>query len=61
VIQTHNVRVQWASGHTEIEGNEAADKLADLSAMKEDWDTGLISKPTISGIRLIFQNLQRDA
>jgi hypothetical protein len=39
----------------------AADKLADLSAMKEDWDTGLASKPTISRIRSIFRNLRRDA
>ena len=60
-MQTHDVRVQWAPGHTGIEGNEAADKLADLGAMKEDWDTGLVSKPTVSGIRSIFRNLRRDA
>jgi hypothetical protein len=49
------------SQHTGIEGNEAADKLADLGALKENWDTGLASEPTVSGIRSIFRNLQRDA
>ena len=61
VMQTHDVRVRWAPGHTGIEGNEAADKLADLGAMTEDWDTGLASEPTVSGIRSIFRNLRRDA
>ena len=60
-MQTHDVRVRWAPGHTGIEGNEAADKLADLGAMKEDWDTGLASEPTVSGIRSIFRALRRDA
>ena len=59
-MQTHDVRVRWAPGHTGIEGNEAADKLADLGAMKEDWDTGLASEPTVSGIRSIFRALRRD-
>ena len=60
-MQIHDVRIKWAPGHTGIEGNEAADKLADLGAMKEDWDTGLASKPTVSGIRSIFRNLRRNA
>jgi hypothetical protein len=60
-MQTHNVRVRWAPGHTGIEGNEAADKLADLGAITQDWDTGLASEPTVSGIRSIFRNLRRDA
>jgi ribonuclease HI len=53
-MQTHDVRVQWAPGHIGIEGNEVVDKLVDLGAIKEDWDTGLVSKSTVSGIRSIF-------
>src|SRR5258706_5128710 len=32
VMQTHNIGIKWAPWHTGIEGNEAADKLADLDA-----------------------------
>ena len=32
VMQTHDVKIRWAPGHTGIEGNEAADRLADLGA-----------------------------
>jgi hypothetical protein len=60
-MQTHDVKIWWAPGHIGIKGNEATDKLADLGALKENWDTGLASKPIISGIWSIFQNLQRDA
>jgi len=59
-MQTHNIKVKWAPGHTGIEGNEAADKLADLGASQQ-CDTGLASKPTMSGIRSIFRTLRREA
>jgi ribonuclease HI len=61
VMQTHDVRVRWAPGHTGIEGNEAADKLADLGARKDDWDAGPASEPTVSGIRSTFRTLRREA
>jgi RNase H len=60
-MQTHDVRVRWAPGHTGIEGNEAADKLADLGARKDKWDAGPASEPTISGIRSTFRTLRREA
>ena len=60
VMDTHDIRVRWAPGHTGIEGNEAADKLADLGAIQQ-CDTGLASKPTVSGIRSIFRTLRREA
>ena len=55
VMQSYNVSIKWSPGHTGIEGNEAADKLADLGALKPDWDAGLSSEPTVSGIRSIYR------
>jgi ribonuclease HI len=60
-METHDVRIRWSPGHTGIEGNEAADELANLGAMKPEWDTGLASEPTVSGIRSIFRRLRREA
>jgi ribonuclease HI len=60
VMRTHNVNIRWAPGHTGIEGNEAADALADLGA-RQQWDAGLASEPTVSGIRSIFRRLRREA
>lgn len=60
VMDTYDIRVRWAPGHTGIEGNEAADKLADLGAIQQ-CDTGLASKPTVSGIRSILRTLRREA
>jgi hypothetical protein len=39
--------------------NEAADKLADLGAMTELWDTARASEPTVSGVCSIVRNLQK--
>lgn len=60
-MKTHNIEVKWSPGHTGIEGNEAADKLADLGAKEPTWDTGFASIPTISGIRSVFRTLRDTA
>jgi len=60
-MQSHYVQVRWAPGHTGIEGNEAADKLADLGAAQEEWDSAEASEPTVSGIRSIFRSLRKEA
>ena len=59
-MQTHDIRVKWAPGHTGIEGNEAADKLTDIGASQQ-CDAGLASEPTVSGICSIFRTLHREA
>ena len=60
-MQSYDVRVRWALGHTGIEGNEAADKLADLGAATKEWDAAKASEPTISGIRSVFWTLRKGA
>ena len=50
-----------APGHTGIEGNEATDKLANLSALKPQWDESLASVPTGSGIQSIARTLRGEA
>lgn len=49
-MESYDVAVRWSPGHTGIEGNEAADKLADQGAMKPQWDVGTAGQPTASGI-----------
>ncbi|CZR60013.1 uncharacterized protein PAC_09908 [Phialocephala subalpina] len=61
VMETHNIRVRWAPGHTVIEGNEAADKLADQGALKPQWNNGLASEPTLTSIRSIMWKLRNQA
>ena len=46
-----NVKIRWAPGHTNIEGNEAADSLADAEAKEPSTPFGLAAQPTVSGIR----------
>ena len=61
VMQTHDVQIRWAPGHTRIMGNETADKLADIGAKQPHWDSGPASEPTVSGIRSIFRKIRREA
>ncbi|RAL58119.1 hypothetical protein DID88_002394 [Monilinia fructigena] len=60
-MQVYNIRIKWSPGHTEIEGNEAADRLADTGAHTPDCDPGPASLPTISGIGSIFCDLRSGA
>ncbi|RAL63176.1 hypothetical protein DID88_004255 [Monilinia fructigena] len=60
-MQVYNIRIKWSPGHTGIEGNEAADRLADTGAHTPDCDPGPASLPTISGIGSIFRDLRSGA
>jgi ribonuclease HI len=59
-MQSHDIRVRWSPGHTGIEGNEAADRLADQGAFA-DWAEGLESEPTISGMRSVYRKFRDQA
>ncbi|RYN87203.1 hypothetical protein AA0119_g12584 [Alternaria tenuissima] len=48
-----DIKIRWAPGHTNIEGNEAADSLADAEAREPSTPFGLAAQPTVSGIRTI--------
>jgi ribonuclease HI len=50
-MDTHNVSIRWALGHSNIEGNEAADKLANLEASQPLHPTGKAAVLTLSGIK----------
>lgn len=52
-MEIHDIRTKWSPGHTDIEGNEAADKQANDGALLPQWDAGLASEPTVSGIRTL--------
>jgi ribonuclease HI len=45
-----NIQVRWSPGHTEITGNEAADRLADAEAKAHSQPYGMASEPTASGV-----------
>jgi len=60
-METHNVMTRWTPGHMGIEGNEVADRLADKGALRPQWDAGLPSQPTVSGIRSIFRQFRKEA
>ena len=51
-----DISVRWAPGHTGIEGNEAADALAEAEARNPQEPEGMASQPTISGIRSMAKN-----
>jgi hypothetical protein len=56
-METHDVSIKWAPGHSDIEGNEAADKLANLEAAQPSHPTGKAAMPTLSGIKTIARQL----
>ena len=60
-METHNVMTKWTPGHMGIKGNEVANRLADKGAFRPQWDAGLPSQPTVSGIRSIFRQFRKEA
>jgi ribonuclease HI len=60
-MDRHDICLKWAPGHMGIEGNEAADTLANRGALCEPPTEGPESCPTISGIRTLFRKLRDDA
>ena len=52
-METHDVSIKWAPGHLGIEGNEAADRLANLEAQRPSPPTGKAAMPTLSGIKSV--------
>jgi ribonuclease HI len=58
-METHDVSIKWAPGHLGIEGNEAADRLANLEAQHPSPPTGKAAMPTLSGIKTIARQTLR--
>ncbi|KAF1924148.1 uncharacterized protein M421DRAFT_8983 [Didymella exigua CBS 183.55] len=56
-METHDVSIKWAPGHLGIEGNEAADRLANLEAQHPSPPTGIAAMPTLSGIKTIARKM----
>jgi ribonuclease HI len=52
-METHDVSIKWALGHLGIEGNEVADRLANLEAQHLSRPTGKAAMPTLSGIKSV--------
>lgn len=59
-MQVFDIRICWSPRHTRIEGNEAANRLADLRTAAL-CDLGMASEPTVSGIRSVFYDLRKEA
>lgn len=60
-MAAYDIHVKWSPGHTGIEGNEAADMLADIGAHHPQPTAGPQSKPTVSGIRSLAKQKVSDA
>ncbi|KAJ8111137.1 hypothetical protein OPT61_g6197 [Boeremia exigua] len=58
-METHDVSIKWAPGHLGIEGNKAADRLANLEAKRPSLSTGKAAMPTLSGIKTIARKRLR--
>jgi hypothetical protein len=56
-METHDVSIEWTPGHTGIERNEAADRLANLETSHPSHPTGKTPMPTLSGIKSIARQL----
>jgi hypothetical protein len=52
-METHDVSIKWAPRHTDIEGNKAADRLANLEACYLLHPTGKADTLTLLGIKSI--------
>ncbi|RDI76579.1 putative membrane protein [Venturia inaequalis] len=60
-MQIHNICFRWSPGYTGTEGNETADRMADLMASQLPHDEGPASQPTISGISSISRSMRDEA
>jgi hypothetical protein len=58
-METHDVSIKWAPGHLGIEGNEAADRLANLETQHPSSPTGKAAMATLSGIKSIARKTLR--
>jgi hypothetical protein len=56
-METHDVSIKWTPGHMDIEGNEAAERLANLEACHPSHPTDKAALLTLSGIKSITRQL----
>ena len=56
-----DIGIKWSPGHMGIEGNKAADRLADQGALAPTWDVGLPAQPTVAGIGTTVRQLKAQA
>jgi hypothetical protein len=59
-METHHISIKWAPGHLGIEGNEAADRLANLEARHPSLPAGKTAMPTLSGIKTVARKALRN-
>jgi ribonuclease HI len=58
-METHHVSIKWAPGHLDIEGNETADRLANLEAHHPSLPAGKAAMLTLSGIKTVARKALR--